>query len=449
VAGQAYGTAGNNPGQLLNFGDYAKDANYLYVCAPFNPTTYFGSVKVFGVQGMFSSFYQGLHNVKFIGIQVEVGSLITMVNTSTVAVTGLEIYNCVFNWSQIGYFNNQNSNASPQMCAYSVHDNLINDCPASAIQNATAGGTAGNTMSYNVYNNALYSGNTSCSYGGALFYNQGLGGTNHHVWGNYGFDCRNGTGGNNIDGAMIYADIGTGDCAIMGNVAEQCGQPFQQNCAIGTYCVANLAIDCVGMNKITNATPYVASTSAVDAQNTWIWTGRVPVSSIYVTGNGKGPLPAGAIQVGPGTGAYGPIFAQWNDGAGTYPVASYAQVNNLAVDVLGAFGASKPMSSFVPTHVTTNLVAGLACAGLGNANLALNNGSDVTQTAGIMSAVGSVADVPLWLESAGSGSAKLAIGSVLSAIGEPLSLQYLDIKRATFNQVPSPGCYEQIALRAY
>ena len=65
--------------------------------------------------------------------------------------------------------------------------------PGGMLRVNITGGTAANTHSWQFYRNYVNGCNFSESYGGAL-YVQAKGGTYHHAWGNYGFDCRNGAG---------------------------------------------------------------------------------------------------------------------------------------------------------------------------------------------------------------------------------------------------------------
>lgn len=438
VAGQAYGANGSNPGQLLNPGDIAYDGSYLYVCAPANPVAYFGSVWVTGAYSVFSSFYQGLNCVKFVNIQFNYCSAVTVSNSSTAPVVGLEMEGCVANCGTLLNYNNANTNAAPQMGQCAVHDCTVFNSPYAAVYLSCTGGTAGNTVSWQVYRNRLYGGNLSASFGGALLYTQAPSGTNHAAWQNYCYQARNGTGGNNIDGAGIYCDINSSDSLILGNVFEQCGIGSQGNLSKACLVVANLYVDCIAAHRSTAAAGNNVAGCGYSVQNnTWLWTGRIA---------------PGSLPLSPGSGGLNqPVFQAWNDGFNSYgnKYSYYCLCNNLAIDLTGAFGGGKPMAKYISSQIATLLVAGNAAAGFGAVNVINNNGADATATPGYMSVLGSSLDAAGWLEAPGAGSAKLALDSPLFGMGAPLSVQYVDIKGAAFNNVPTPGCYEQPALRLY
>jgi len=426
VAGQGYGNNGNNPLQMKNVGDYTKDANKLYFYSVGNPTSTHGSVKVFGRQSVFASSWQGGRNLKVMGLQFELCSAFTFENQSTVAVTGLEVARCTFKKARAVYFNNKNSNASPQECSLTIRDNVFEDIPHSAIRISSFGGTAGNTVSYEIYRNQINGGNLSASYGGALAYLTAKGGTKHHAWGNYGYDCRNGAGGNNIDGSFIYCDVGTDAALVFGNVAERCGVAFQQNNAKNCLVVSNLAIDCPVFVMTTGAQDApTANISCIVAQNTWLWTGRVNPAD---------------IQLGPGISVNLPVFAEWNDGLGTYPFASYTSVNNLAIMVDSSGFSGKKVADYDSRYTGTTLVAGLAAFGFGGAPLVTNNGAAVPAAITVES--GFSEDI---FPDAAVGSARPALDSAIAGAGIPLSITYKDICGNSFTTPPAVGCYEPMA----
>jgi hypothetical protein len=425
---------GANPLQMTQVGDFTKDPNKFYFYSNGNPTTTLGSVKIFARWGVFSSYWQGLHNTIFHGLQFELCKAIQVDNESTAPVTGHEVRYCTFKKAQITAHNNANTNASPQECTLSIHDNYLEDVPHSAIRIRTATGTAGNTLSWEVYRNVILRGNLTTSYGGALLYNQAKGGTKHHAWGNYGYDCRNGAGGKEIDGSFIYCDVYSQASVITGNIAEFCGVAFQLNNSLGAILTSNIAIDCIAMSLVTGANDVnMPNQSYTVAHNTWIWTGRVQKSS---------------IQLGPSLPAVGgvntPVFAEWNDNFNTFgnKFSTYSLCNNLAIDATGDFTGNKRMATFNTAGIITALVSGNASLGFGSANIITNNNVDQTLIASTMSAIGSIVDVDKWMSAAKKGSSKVALDSPLIGIGVPLSVNYVDIKGKSFNTLPTVGSQE-------
>lgn len=428
VEGQPYGTNGTNPYQMLNYGDYTKANNKVYFCAPSNPTEYFGSVKIFGLHGTFSSAWQGMHNFILDGIRFELCKAVQCANASASPVRGLVVRNCEIHKAIIGYFNNANS-APVQECELSIYNNSLSYIPQPAIHIRALTGTSnvGNTWSWEIYGNRIEHGNLSSGWGGALAYIQCKGGEKHKAHHNYGFDCRNGSGGNNIDGAMIYADVYTDGCLITQNIAEQCGMPYQQNNAKNCSIESNVAIDCPYFCQTTGAPD--APTDGISCSvkhNTWLWTGRAPMSS---------------IPIGPGIPAFNAIYAQWNDGGVAHPFDSYACVNNLAVDMTGTLAGVKLLASHKSDYITATTVSGNAAVGLGSGTLVtdrLTAGvSDITATA--VAVIGSVSDAQAWFDSA---NPEPLPGNGLVGSGVSANMPHGDLRGRAFAAAPTIGAYE-------
>lgn len=438
---------GNDPAQLKNIGDVSLKTGQqkIYCYCPANPTSYFGSVKMIMYRPVFSSQTLGLHNVKFYNLQFELCTAVSMSTTDngTVPVTGLEIAHCAVKKGHIGYFNNQMTNAAPQECAVTVRDCYLEDTPGSGIRTRTGGadgssGTAGNTLSFEVYRNTLMRGNLHSSNGGALLYNQAYGGTKHHAWGNYVFGALNGTGGNNADGAAIYSDVYARNFVASANIVKQCGMPFQLNNVQNGHVSGNFAIDCLTFGLFSGVTlTAFPSQSYRVIHNTWLWTGQVEPSS---------------IQMSPGIGisnwgvnAY--VFRQYVDGTGggTSKV-DFALANNLAILVSDSGFSSKGAYAFVSASGTPGafLTAGLAAIGFSTANkVAVDGGVDVSANPSVLTYNGPASDAYLCMADPANGSAVLSIGSPLIARGVALSVSYTDIRGRNFSgAAPTPGCYE-------
>lgn len=434
VVGQAFG---NTPQQLAKNFDYAFSAGKLYVWSTGNPTTAFNGVFLCGLP-VFSTYWEGLHHVKFIGLRFEFCRAFNLAYSSTTlnGVQGFEVQGCKLHRAIFGYFGCSATNASASEMGVSFRDNILTETPFAAIHFAPTTGTAGNSISWEVYRNKVYGGNYCSAGGGALLYNQCAGGTKHIAWGNYGFDCRNGTGGVNIDGAMLYSDVSTKKSIFYGNIAEQCAVPFQMNNSIESILLSNLAIDCNILVQITGAADVnVPNQSYIAAQNTWLWTGRIADTALQ-----KGP---GAPSL-----ANGAVILQWNDNFGAFgnKFASLAIFNNLAISLSPGTAANKPMLNYSANTVTTFSVAGNAAMGLGP-QLARDvaAATDTTYIAGIFCAIASAADAALWMKGAAAGNARIAPDSPIIGLGAAISVQYQDILGKNFGARPTPGCYEPLA----
>ena len=429
VTKQAYG---NTPQQLAKPMDYAFSANKLYVWSVGNPTTNYSGVYAFGLP-VFSTSWQGLSEIKFTGIRFEFCRAFTTLygSNNLNAVTNFEVARCEFYRATLGYFANQSTNASPSEMSLSIHDNTFYETPFSGIRLGYITGTTGNTISWKVYRNRVYSGNLCSSLGGALFYNQAIGGTSHICWGNYGFDCRNGTGGNNVDGAMVYIESSSKNSVVYGNIAEQCAVPYHLNNSIGAILLSNLAIDCNILVQVTGADDVnTPNQSYVVAHNTWLWTGRVADNALPVGPSGPKFLTSAVIS-------------QWNDNFGTYgnKFASFAALNNLAVSLSSGSTAAKAIITYISAGITTNLIAGNAALGLSSV-LSKDFNTDATKFVGQISAIGSSSDIPNWMRNASLGSARISPGSYIAGVGTSLSIQYQDILGRDFSSLPTPGCFE-------
>lgn len=434
VEGQPYGTNGTNPYQMLNYGDYTKANNKVYFCAPSNPTEYFGSVKIFGLHGTFSSAWQGMHNFILDGIRFELCKAVQCANASASPVRGLVVRNCEIHKAIIGYFNNANS-APVQECELSIYDNVLSYIPQPAIHIRSLTGTnnVGNTWSWEIYGNRIEHGNLSSGWGGALAYIQCNGGAKHIAHHNYGFDCRNGTGGNNIDGAMIYADVYTDGCLITQNIAEQCGMPYQQNNAKNCEISSNVAIDCPYFCQTTGApdAPTAGIVCSVK-HNTWLWTGRVTIDS---------------IPIGPGIPSFNAIYAQWNDGGAVHPFDSYTCVSNLAVDLTGTLAGVKLLESHKSDYITTTTVSGNAALGLGSGTLVTDRLTSgvVDQTGTAVAVIGAVDDALEWLPACATGDVTLVTGALVGA-GDSAAMPYGDYRGRVFKSPPCIGACERDPL---
>lgn len=434
VAGQSYGSNGTNPLQMANVGDYTKANNKVYFYCSGNPTGTLGSVKIFGRYAVFASAWQGLHNVVIDGLQFELCKAVSLENASATPVRGFQFKGNTVKKAQIGYFNNANS--SPvQECELTICNNELEDIPQPAIRlrTSTSGTNTGNTWSWEIYGNRIIRGNLSSGWGGALAYIQANGGTNHIARDNYGFDCRNGTGGNNIDGAMIYADVYTDGCIITRNIAEQCGMPFQQNNAKNCSIDGNVAIDCPYFCQTTGAQDAPTDNISCSVNhNTWLWTGRVQLSD---------------VPIGPGIPSFNAIYAQWNDGGATHPFASYAFHNNLAIDLTGELAGVKLLGSYRSDYITSTSGGGNASLGLGSGALVTDRtgGGTTDVTGSMVDVIGSISDAISWLPDCESGNATLTNGSLVGA-GDLVATPYGDYRGRAFTLPPSIGACERDPL---
>jgi hypothetical protein len=430
TVGVAPGQASNGPAVLTGANQYAVSTTKIYVWSASNPVTAYGSVTL-GCKSIFNTSWDGMRYFKIQGINFEYCNAMTLsgaANTTNVQ-TGIEISYCRFYRSHVGFFRNQQTNATTTEMSFAIHDNKLYQVPNSGIRIGTTNGTSGNTVSWEVYRNQVFGGNYSSSAGGALLYNQSIGGTKHIAWGNYGYDCRNGTGGAQIDGSMLYSDVSTNHSIFFGNIAELCGVAFQTNSALDCHIVSNLAIDCIKHTQTTGtSTDNTPNMGCTIAHNTYLWTGRYTRS---------------AIQLGPGLNANtSQPFTQWNSqsGSGRY-YSVFTFVNNLAVNTGTAFTIG--ILHFESAGITTSVIAGNAALGFGG-QIVQDTAIDVTKTNHYMALIGTNADLPLWLQYANYGVARPAIDSILVGMGDTLSSGYSDITGNSFTVTPTVGCYEAV-----
>lgn len=330
--------------------------------------------------------------------------------------------------------------ASTTVTAYSPNSNAIDvhHCGGTNVFgkwlhlqtfDSAGGGNDGNVISWRFYSNSFRTGNLVIS-NGAL-YNQCRGGANHHAWGNYGFDMRNGTGGLNIDGAFLYSDLNSQNTVMYGNIAEQCGVGFQTNNTQNSHVIANVAIDCLQFGLFTSSTDGsgVKNQAKNVLHNTYLWTGRVAASSI----------PSGA-----GVSTSNAVYAFWNDSYATSAWPYMNCINNLAVCV-DASMAGRNVVSYLSNQVTTAVISANAACGFGASGTGLvwngYNATDVTASAA-MAAVAPYTAASSWLADPANGNVRLATNSPLIGAGQPLSLQYYDIAGTAFATIPSVGAVE-------
>lgn len=398
---------------------------FVYVPDGTNPISYYGKVRIGGLAILQSS-WNGLRYVRITGIKFElccpVWSL-SQANTSSGACVGLEIDNCWFNKSQALNYANRTTNATALEGEVKVHDNLFTDTPICGVHFQPCTGTAGNTVQWRVYQNRVY---TSCisTSDKAWFYNQCVGGTFYRAWANYGYDCRNGAGGNAIDGCLLYADLSSSNSEFVGNVAEWCGVAFQSNNSINCTITANVAVDCVKLAQITASTDgSVTTMSTRCSHNTWLYTGRRAIP-----------------QRGPNVALGSPIIA-WNDKAAasgaTYKFTRLEIINNALLDFSGEF-ATREAAKYAGTQATTLVVGGFAIAGFGSVKVA-DYGTDMTQvptdkttTPWVVRVSGDSSNGG-WVTSAETGAAAPSFDSPLRGAGVPISPAHTDFAGVAFS----------------
>lgn len=460
VVGQAYSGNGTNPLQMKNPGDTTRANNKFYFYSVGNPTTVFGTVKFFGRNGVFSTSFNGLHNVTFDGLQFELTRAVTCQNAvgtsgspvltdTPVPTLNSIVKNCVFKKAFPGYWNNQNyyknaagTTVTPTECSMQFKNNYLEDIPYNPVRIRTGGldgstGAAGNSFSWEISGNRVYRSNLSGSNGGGLAYIQCLGGTKHHAWGNYGFDIRNGTGGNNVDGSFLYADIDAKNVVFANNIVEQSGIAYQLNCTQNGSLISNMAIDCIMHSLITGSNSNTYPTQSYKViHNTWLWTGRVAPSSIQ--------LSPGVNVTDWGVNTY--VFKEYVDQnvGGNTAKSAVALLNNMAILASTSGFTSKKFVYCNSTAAQTSsfVGGGWAAVGFGSTGLTFDNGVDVTSNANIMSFIGSTSDAISQFVDSANGVAIPSIDGKVLGRGLALSVQYSDIRGRAFATVPTPGCYE-------
>lgn len=434
------------PASLVAAGQYAVDVNKVYVYVPdgSNPVSYYGEVRIFGANHVLFGSYNGLcQNVRFHGIRFEqCAPFEVWASNATSAGDNIEIAYCEFSKVTPSLFR-QSSAGTPVESVLSFHDNYCEDTHSAVVKLQTSG-TAGNAMSWELYRNVVNRGNLTACYGGALLYNQAIGGSKYIAWGNYLFDCKNGIAGEQIDGCGIYSDMQSDKAIFAANIFEQCGKGFQANSLSSNFvAVGNLAIDCGSLGSVTNTGGDFKAYSATVAHNTYLWTGRIQFSALFV-GSGIGGT---GVQNWANEPAINITNQQANQAGASYNFPTLTLVNNLAINMTGAQLPNKPLARIPPTMATTLLVAGNAPCGMAsNAISDANNFSaDYTQTARYCYLVGTVSDATSWLVQGANGIARPGVGSPLISAGASLSVQYQDIGGRNFADAPTIGCYEVTA----
>ena len=396
----------------------------LYVYCTSNPATYWSNQIYAFTKGIFQT-TANLRNTIFNGIGVYLSMLVSVANSSTTQPTvGLQFLNTSGNKARLFDFA-QTAGTSLTASVTAINPNFSNVPSMMAKLGPTA---SSNFVSWLIINPVIIGGGQSYSQG-ACVYNQSTSNTglNHHVIGGYGFKCLNGTGGANTDGSFAYSDISSNYYVFQGNVIEQSGVAFISNLTGNNGTISgNLAIDCLTFNQMNNSASN-ASQNHITVNNTWIWTGNVAAAS---------------IQSGAGVNNTSTIFSQFSTG---FTIGGFEFFNNVAVDLVGAFGAngSKPMVKYQGGAITSAALAGNAAAGLGTTGLAINSTGSVDVTSTALSLVGSVADGNIWLPNPyGQGQGIPAYSSPLIGMGELLSNNYFDIRGNQYGTPPTPGCYE-------
>jgi hypothetical protein len=429
----------------------------VYVPDGTNPVTYYGAMRVAGANAVFQTFWNGGHYLRLFGLRFEgcYPVKISYASNSAADLQGFELAYCEFDQTLPIFLANGQTNVTPREFGTSVHDCLFTNLPHSGIRQSPTTGTAGNTHSWQVFRNVVRTANLSQSYGAGLVYNQAIGGTYHHAWGNYGLDCRNGAGTDgqaggyvsDIDGTFIYNDIQSNTSMVWGNIAERCGIAFQFNRAVNIHYVGNLAIDCATLVQATASAGSEANKGLTVAHNSWLWTGRIALTD---------------LQAGPNIGGTGvQDWAQWpvieisNEQAGVNSQADskafqrvVVVVNNALINASGAQLSTKNAIRYPETRIAADalLVAGNAAAGLAAmAVVDRDSLTDRTFYTRYMALIGDSASGAAWLASAATGVAQPAAGSPLVGAGEPLNVTYQDIGGRPFKLAPAQptiGCYE-------
>jgi hypothetical protein len=459
VLGLAPGQDSNLPTALSMANQFVADGSKVYVWVPdaTNPVTYYGAVTITGGNAVFQTFWNGGHYLRIFGLRFEDCYPLKLSYASSAAtdVKGFELAYCQFYRTISVFLRNGQTEATAREFETSVHDCEFLSLPHTGIRHSSIAGTAGNTHSWEVYRNRVIGANLSASYGGGLLYNQAIGGTKHHAWGNYGYDCRNGagtggltygTGAAQIDGSFIYFDIGVDTAVAWANIAERCGMGYQGNRMIRCHYVGNLAIDCGSFGSFTASAGSESNKAITLAHNTWLWTGRINRSQLE-----RGPNIGGDTI---GNWDTWPVFEVSNQQAGANSQASATAlqrlvfVNNLAINASGSQFTGKAMFGFPETRIASGalLVAGNAAAGLAN-NVIVDkdSGTDRSFYPRYMALRAASSVGAAWVASATSGVARPAIGSPLIGAGEPLNVTYRDIGGRAFALAPlqpTIGCYE-------
>jgi hypothetical protein len=441
TTGIAYGqqatlSSGGDTSKLSAAFHYTVSPTKVYVYVPdgTNPVAYYGAIKVTGGNTILGTAWAGMQYLRVYGLQFELCTAFNQdvgTDGAFAAQAGIDIGWCTFKKAAVGFFRNQQTNTTALELSTSVHDCYFEDVPDVCTRLGATGGNTSNTHSWLFYRNHINRANLNLS-AGAPLYVQCKGGTNHHAWGNYGYDCRNGTGNCNIDGSMLYADVSTNKAVFYGNVAERCGVAFQSNSALGVQIVGNLAVDCWKLAQVTGTgsdnTPNMV-TNVI--HNTYLWTGRIQFAD----------LPKGA-----GINASAAVISQWNDqkNSNGNMFANFSALNNLMVNASGS-DVVRPALYYVSTGITTLTLGGNAAAGFGSTGVVMDNTTDTTMTSNALASLGSAADGAKWMTRGPDGCAKPAPGAPIVGAGAVLSSTYQDITGTSYATTPTVGCMEVLA----
>jgi len=457
VLGLKPGQDNNLPASLSMANQFVADGSKAYVWVPdgTNPVSYYGSVRITGANAVFQTFWNGGHYVRFFGLRFEDCYPFKVTYASSSGQhKGFEVAYCDFIRTVTSVVGCQQTNATAEEMDTLWHDNYGENLPGGMLRVNITGGTSGNLHSWQFYRNVVRGCNYAESYGGAL-YVQAKGGTYHHAWGNYGYDCRNGagtggltfaTGAAQIDGSFIYTDINVNKAVVWGNIAEFCGLGYQANRMVDVHFVGNLAIDCGSFGSFTASAGAESNKALTLAHNTWLWTGRRSFSEIQ-----RGPNIGGD---GIGSWDTWPVFEISNQQAGANSQAdakAYQRlviVNNLAINASGSQMVGKAAISYPETRIAAGalLVAGNAAAGMANnAIVDKDSGTDRTLYLRYLALLGNSQAGAAWVAGGQTGISRPANGSPLIGAGEPLDKTYVDIGGRNFKLAPAQptiGCYE-------
>lgn len=455
VADRPYSAYGTDPLQMNNVGDTSRANNKLYFYSQGNPTATHKTVKLFGNSGVFSTSFNGLHNVKFLGLEFNLCRAVTCINAVGTSATpalndnpvptqNTEMMFCTFRKAFAGYWNNQNyyKNAAntttiPTECSMSVHDCYFEKIPYNAVRVRTGGfdgsnGVAGNSYSWEIYRNVLREGNLSTSAGGALAYIQCLGGTKHHAWGNDMSDVLNGVAGNHVDGACLYGEVDSKNVVFHGNVATRCGVAYQLNCVQNGNLISNAAIDCIMHSLITgsNSNQYPNQSYKV-IHNTYLWTGRIDPSE---------------LQVGPSLSKNSEAYREYVDQniPGNTAKCTVVFANNSAY-LLSSKGFVNKGAAYYNSsaaQTTAFLSCGFAAFGFNENKVVVDTGVDVSKNPSIVSITGTSKEIYNVFADPLNGVLVPVVDSLILGKGVPMTITYSDIRGKSFNAQPSPGCYE-------
>lgn len=396
----------------------------LYIYSEGNPVNYYDGVKIGGLF-VFRSYYNGFSNTNIQGLRFEYcGAFFSFSggDTITSATRGLEISHCEFNKSTALVIANGTSYTDPTECEFKLHNCVFTETPTVGVrlQPRPPSSRAGNMIAYEVYRNKVYGANISAAHMG-WFYTQAVGGAISRVWGNYGYDCRNGTGGAGVDGAFIYAELSSANTEIIGNVAEFCGTPYQINNAINPKLIGNVAIDCTKLVLFTATSEITTSMPVVIMNNTWLFTGRTDRPAIGQSSTSNAPITGWNLS---------PSF-KWSQ---------LVIVNNALYDMSGYWNTRQAIE-WNSTHLASGavtLVAGNAVSGFApNAVRTANGQVNMSLNPHVLAVVGGG---DKWFADADNGNVALSMSSPLAYMGyRRVANEYFDMGGASFTKNPTIG----------